>query len=168
MRIILKNNKENFTSSIVSDVDQLPFKINSFDAITCFAVLHHLYNFEDLIKEISRVLKPGGIFYSDHDMELLFYKRFYPLLKLYRMFHNASNKYQEASNVISKEVYDLTEVHENGIDAITIASFFEKHGFNVTIKYHWFGLNLLTNKIMGKKTYRRGLAPLFSIIAIKI
>ncbi len=39
---------------------KIPFKDNSFDLITCFAVLHHIPNVSFVFKEISRVLKPNG------------------------------------------------------------------------------------------------------------
>ncbi len=34
----------------------------SFDLVVCFGVLHHIPNVSHVIKEISRVLKPGGRF----------------------------------------------------------------------------------------------------------
>lgn len=34
----------------------------SFDAITCFNTLEHIYNFRNLINESHRVLKSGGVF----------------------------------------------------------------------------------------------------------
>lgn len=34
---------------------------NTFDLITCFGVLHHIPNVSSEIKELKRVLKPGGI-----------------------------------------------------------------------------------------------------------
>lgn len=34
----------------------------SFDAVTCFNVLEHLYNYRNCIAESYRVLKPGGVF----------------------------------------------------------------------------------------------------------
>lgn len=41
---------------------QLPFKTNSLDFITALEVVEHLHFAEVLIKEVSRVLKPGGLF----------------------------------------------------------------------------------------------------------
>lgn len=38
------------------------FEGSSFDAITAWAVLEHAYNLRELTAEISRLLKPGGIF----------------------------------------------------------------------------------------------------------
>ena len=41
---------------------RMDFPDNSFNLITCFGVLHHIPNVSTLLREIERVLKPGGIF----------------------------------------------------------------------------------------------------------
>jgi len=46
---------------IEGNVDQsLPFPDNFFDAIICIAVMEHVYDIFSLVKEMHRVLKPGG------------------------------------------------------------------------------------------------------------
>jgi SAM-dependent methyltransferase len=40
----------------------LPYKNESFDAVYCFGVLHHIPEVEKAVSEIVRVLKPGGLF----------------------------------------------------------------------------------------------------------
>ena len=42
----------------------LPFQNNSLDLIICSEVLEHLHDYNDAVKEIHRVLKPGGKFYA--------------------------------------------------------------------------------------------------------
>lgn len=44
----------------VGDASQLRFKDNSFDAIFDFGIIHHIPNWRDCLKELYRVLKPGG------------------------------------------------------------------------------------------------------------
>lgn len=44
----------------VADVTDLPYSENQFDAIFDFGILHHVPNWKDAIKELKRVLKPGG------------------------------------------------------------------------------------------------------------
>ncbi|MBN4055367.1 class I SAM-dependent methyltransferase [bacterium AH-315-K03] len=41
---------------------QLPFADNTFDKIMCSEVLEHIPDFNGALKEIRRVLKPGGLF----------------------------------------------------------------------------------------------------------
>lgn len=164
---ILIPNQKAFELGITADVDYLPFTDSSFDVITCFAVLHHLYAFESLVSEITRVLKPRGIFYSDHDMDAAFSKRFALPLQLYRKFHNASSKYRKASENITQVLYDLTEFQEKGIDSPYLSSLFRDAGFLVKNRFHWFGLTPITNRLFGVKTYSHRWAPLCSVLAIK-
>ncbi|WP_369047736.1 bifunctional demethylmenaquinone methyltransferase/2-methoxy-6-polyprenyl-1,4-benzoquinol methylase UbiE [Tenacibaculum sp. UWU-22] len=59
---VAKANLENIIEMLVGDSENLPFKDNTFDAIT---VSFGVRNFENLNKgltEINRVLKPNGIF----------------------------------------------------------------------------------------------------------
>ena len=61
---------------VCADVDFMPFKRESIDIVVLFSVMHHFYNHREMIKEIHRVLKRGGILYIDHDMNSEFAKRF--------------------------------------------------------------------------------------------
>lgn len=49
----------------VSDASHLPFKGGSFDGVVGFGVLHHVPDWRRALREISRVLKPGGIYYLE-------------------------------------------------------------------------------------------------------
>jgi len=70
-----------------SDANQsIPFKNDTFSAITCLDVLEHLENDLTLLKEMVRVCKPGGyilitvpafdIFWSPHDVALHHRRRY--------------------------------------------------------------------------------------------
>jgi ubiquinone/menaquinone biosynthesis C-methylase UbiE len=48
----------------VMDVHNIPFADNTFESITVIEALHHFPNYDVALKEISRVLKPGGQFFS--------------------------------------------------------------------------------------------------------
>lgn len=43
--------------------DKLPFRDESFDAITAFDVIEHVRNYEAALREAHRVLKPSGMIY---------------------------------------------------------------------------------------------------------
>ncbi|WP_448658005.1 class I SAM-dependent methyltransferase [Sphingomonas sp. CJ99] len=42
--------------------EQLPFDDASFDVVHCRAVMHHAHDLKDFMKQVARVLKPGGTF----------------------------------------------------------------------------------------------------------
>jgi len=49
-----------------ADATTLPFKSSSFDVVLSFGVLHHIKDWLGALKEVRRVLKPGGYFvYAD-------------------------------------------------------------------------------------------------------
>jgi len=48
----------------VGDVLDAPFPAESFDVITCFDVLEHVYNPRQFLTRVHQWLKPGGIFYA--------------------------------------------------------------------------------------------------------
>ncbi|MGA2983110.1 MAG: class I SAM-dependent methyltransferase [Terriglobia bacterium] len=47
----------------VGDIVKAPFPPESFDVITCFDVLEHLYEPRQVLAKVMEWLKPGGIFY---------------------------------------------------------------------------------------------------------
>ena len=42
--------------------DQLPFADGTFDKVICSEVLEHIHDYEAFLKEIKRVIRPGGVF----------------------------------------------------------------------------------------------------------
>ena len=45
--------------------ENTPFANCSFDFATAYSFMDHLFDYKDFLKEAYRVLKPGGVFYSD-------------------------------------------------------------------------------------------------------
>lgn len=54
------HNHKDSKVDIFYDGKTLPFGDKSFDAVVCFEVFEHVFNIEELLTEICRVLKPGG------------------------------------------------------------------------------------------------------------
>ena len=52
-------------SYIVGVGEELPYEDASFDAVVCVDVLEHVQDLDKVISEITRVLKPGGMFLFD-------------------------------------------------------------------------------------------------------
>lgn len=52
---------------VKGDGERLPFRAKTFDCVFCCSVLHHFFDFPQAVKEISRTLKPGGVFLAIHE-----------------------------------------------------------------------------------------------------
>lgn len=51
-------------ADLLADAHALPFRNGTFDAVLSYAVLEHLYNPFLAVREVARVLAPGGIFFG--------------------------------------------------------------------------------------------------------
>ena len=49
----------------MGDVSCLPFRAGSVDAVFGFGVLHHVVDWRAALREIARVLKPGGAYFME-------------------------------------------------------------------------------------------------------
>ncbi len=57
-------------SFVDAALQDLPFDDYSLDAICCISVLEHTDNYQEIVKEFVRVLKPGGLFVLTFDLSL--------------------------------------------------------------------------------------------------
>ena len=46
-----------------------------FDLVATYSVLHHVPDYLHIVKEMCRVLKPGGVIYIDHEVNESYYER---------------------------------------------------------------------------------------------
>jgi SAM-dependent methyltransferase len=58
----LEENSGRWFGLAVSDARKLPFPDGHFDAIICSEVLEHIHEYEAVVAECRRILKPGGQF----------------------------------------------------------------------------------------------------------
>ncbi len=68
-------------SLYVGDVYRLPYRDASLDGIFGFGVLHHLPDWRGGLREVSRVLKPGGFYFLEE-----FYPQLYQNFLAKRLF----------------------------------------------------------------------------------
>ena len=54
-----------------ADITAIPAANNHYDAVFDFGVIHHVPNWPDVLREVYRVLKPGGRFYAEEVLEKL-------------------------------------------------------------------------------------------------
>jgi len=52
---------------VIGDVTKTSFPNNSFDVVIGNSFLHHFYDLPAALKEILRIIKPGGVFISLHE-----------------------------------------------------------------------------------------------------
>ena len=68
-------------SLYVGDVFRLPYRDGTLDGVFGFGVLHHLPDWRGGLREIARVLKPGGFYFLEE-----FYPAFYQNFLAKRLF----------------------------------------------------------------------------------
>ena len=51
-------------------LQKLPFENDSFDAVCCISVLEHTGNYNEILDEFARVLRPGGLLVLTFDLSL--------------------------------------------------------------------------------------------------
>jgi ubiquinone/menaquinone biosynthesis C-methylase UbiE len=100
----------------VGDATQIDAPDNHYDAVFEFAIIHHIPNWRDAIKEVSRVLKPSGKFYASEVLRSFITN---PLWK--RVFdHPQNDRFDSAEFVKALE--------ENGLRVIASKHLFEQVG----------------------------------------
>ncbi|WP_028390261.1 class I SAM-dependent methyltransferase [Bacillus cihuensis] len=81
---------------VIADAESLPFLENTFDAVTCRIAPHHFPHPEKFVKEVARVLKPGGKF--------LLIDNIAPEEKQLDLFVNRLEKLRDESHVRSYSI----------------------------------------------------------------
>ena len=126
---------------VALDVHHLPFKDESFNAVTVIEALHHFVNYDQALKEIFRILKPGG--------------------KLFSLEPNALSPLRRASEVrdrlrgtIEKSFY-ISELKKLGVSA----------GFS-EVKVESIATGRSSWKLQEVPAYRRPIARLHGWLAV--
>ena len=74
---------------LAADAQTLPYRDGSFDAVFNYGIVHHLEDWQSGIREVSRVLKPGGVFYFEEIYPPLYAN----LLFRYLLDHPRENRF---------------------------------------------------------------------------
>ncbi|MCR8635989.1 class I SAM-dependent methyltransferase [Paenibacillus radicis (ex Xue et al. 2023)] len=83
--------------------ENLPFNNDYFDIVTAYSFIHHVENYEAILKEAFRVLKPGGIFYIDLEPNKLFWKAISEINE---------EKVSDLSDLVKKEINSVLHTDE--------------------------------------------------------
>lgn len=129
---ILKEAKKITDNVYRASAYALPFEDNYFDCATCHSTLHHLVEHYTFFREVFRVLKPGGVFYSDTDPNKAFVDRFKWWLDIRR-------KLKGRIFNIDKKIEDLSDYHkETGLYPNNMAERLHDAGFyNIKKRYRF-------------------------------
>jgi ubiquinone/menaquinone biosynthesis C-methylase UbiE len=88
-RTYLPDRERKGISFYVADVLRIPAGSESLDAVFGFGVLHHVPDWESALREIVRVLKPGGVYY----LEELYPSLYQNFITKHILLHPAANRF---------------------------------------------------------------------------
>jgi ubiquinone/menaquinone biosynthesis C-methylase UbiE len=158
---------------VEADCNALPFADKSLHCIGGFALLHHLLDPRTFFSECARVLKPGGIVFTDHDIERRFVGRFRAPLQCYRFFFDHKHRYLKACPNLTSQDYHLTEFHgDNGVPSAEILAHLKSCGLTAdAVHYHWKGMGIFDTLVgrlgIANLLDRPGWSPIFQVVAHK-
>lgn len=92
----------------VANVNNLPFKDNTFDAVFDFGIIHHIPNWKKAIEEIVRVTKPDGLLVLE-DLSIETFSNTIGKLARTVLDHPYSQMFEQNEFVQALEKYD-TEI----------------------------------------------------------
>jgi ubiquinone/menaquinone biosynthesis C-methylase UbiE len=110
----IRGNGHQNVEFVQGDAEQLPFKNETFDIVTCRIAPHHFPNLDLFIKEVQRVLKSHGQFILDDNVvpEDEEFDRFYNTLEKMRDYsHFRAWKKSEWIQKIEENGFEIFEMH---------------------------------------------------------
>jgi ubiquinone/menaquinone biosynthesis C-methylase UbiE len=139
-----------------ANTESVPLEAGAANVVTANSFLHHLYDIQPTIREAYRLLKPGGVFYSEEDPNLFFWES---LKQLAASRETNAGRYSyvverelaavtetqtviEAAKGVDANVVQLAEYQKmvrGGMQAEALKNTFRDTGFSeVKIEYYWF------------------------------
>lgn len=133
------------------DTGTFPVASETYDMVTGYSFLHHLYDITPTIKNAYKALKKGGIFYADLDPNYYFWESIHQLNRnepydsiIKREIEMVTYKDEdiEKNFGVEKEVFNAAEYGKNikgGFKEEELEKLLHDVGFTkVKIFYHWF------------------------------
>lgn len=121
--------------NVIGDLFSLPFRDNTFDYVFSIYVLEHVPNPELAIKEMHRVLKPGGICYS-----------FIPFIQ---GFHAAPNDYVRfTSSGVVNYFYEFDIIKNKAVGPTSAALWIVQEWLAIILSFNSRKLHLIIHTII--------------------
>ena len=170
--------------TIGGDALNMPIKDESVDCVTAFSALHHIYDYEQAVREMARILKPHGIFYSDWDPnghvthEGWAVKSAVWVIKQMRLIVSGG----AIEETREQSMAEFHHSSDEGFQAEKVVKILEESGVgDVKVSYHvnpptlnesaWFGLKgtiiAFLKLVSGLKPERKNVMPWVAITGIK-
>lgn len=92
----------------------LPFECNSLDVVVSYGVLEHVPNDLESLREINRILKPGGLFFCFHLPRKLGYIHFIARC-LGDRYHDRLYTRASCANLIAQTKFRLLDIWERSV-----------------------------------------------------
>jgi SAM-dependent methyltransferase len=123
---------------VQADAQALPVRESAFDLVCSNAMLHHVYEFDRVLRSMVAMLKPGGKLFLGYEPNAIPYKIFWPALKLAARIvpeHRNRNEIKRASGQAAHarlkdaDIHELSEFHifhgtgERGIHPFRLREF---------------------------------------------
>lgn len=135
----IKTNMSKINSEIlIMDARKMNFEDNSIDNFVCFSVLEHIYEYNKVISEVYRCLKPNGKF-------ILITPWIFP-------FHGAPDDYFRYSKSTLQEIlsrFQECEIKSVGSYYINMAFLLQKPEWNTGKKVLKSGIGSILRKTLG-------------------
>ena len=134
-----------------SAAENVPFDSETFDMVTAYSFLDHLLAYEPVIQEAQRVLRTGGIFYSDLNPNRHFTTNLQNIQdfpnppqvvsrEIEGMLHNGDH-YEEKYAIDAETLTNAEPIKsfDQGFDPDEVCSFARSIGFSQTdYRYDWY------------------------------
>ena len=124
----------------VGSATALEFEDDSFDVLSCCDVLEHIEDWPAAVQEISRVLRPGGLFFFDtinrtiaSYLTMIFGLEIFPLTRIFNPRTHIWNMFikpGELSHELSKNYINVKEIKGGKMSANPIMAAYLLYRYN--------------------------------------
>lgn len=140
---------------VKAPAEKIPFEDNHFDFVLCRALLHHLEDPRVGLREMARVLKPGGTFSCWDPNAALFATAFRKAFQKTERFSHLHHSFQdhELFKMIEEAGFKITEKKYIGFLAYPLCGFPDIKDFKLPI---WLGRKLIVlDALIGKTPFKK-------------